>query len=323
MCAGPGWAPVSPSLCCPRCLGRTAWPGGIRGLASAHGPVLATVYQVRLKVVHRTDYRYETPVRRVVQTLRLTPRSSTRQTVLEWFVDGNGSVHAEVDPWGNVTHLHTVDHRTRRVHAEAWGEVETSAEATWCDERGPAPGWYRGPTALIGQWPAIVDLAHACVPDASAGPSLGSPAGRRQLLRMAHAVARRVQYLPGHTDVQTRAETAWQSAAGVCQDQAQVYIAACRAADIPARYVSGYFLSRSAAGQADTESLASHAWAEVCIDVPQRRWLGIDVTHGCPVDERHIAVAVGPDYAACPPVRGVRSGGGAEVMTVQLHIRAA
>jgi hypothetical protein len=31
-------------------------------------------------------------------------------------------------------------------------------------------------------------------------------------------------------------------------------------------------------------------------------------------------VAVGPDYAACPPVRGVRSGGGDESMDVTLQI---
>ena len=66
--------------------------------------------------------------------------------------------------------------------------------------------------------------------------------------------------------------------------------------------------------------LASHAWADVCIDVAQRRWLSIDVTHRCLIDQRHVRLAVGPDYAACPPVRGVRSGGGQESMRVVVKV---
>jgi transglutaminase-like putative cysteine protease len=52
-----------------------------------------------------------------------------------------------------------------------------------------------------------------------------------------------------------------------------------------------------------------------------RRWLSIDVTHECPVDERHVRLAQGPDYTACAPVRGIRSGGGEERMEVQVQIR--
>jgi len=44
------------------------------------------------------------------------------------------------------------------------------------------------------------------------------------------------------------------------------------------------------------------------------------VTHGCVVDERHVQIAVGPDYAACAPVRGVRVGGGVERLTVSIEI---
>ncbi len=38
------------------------------------------------------------------------------------------------------------------------------------------------------------------------------------------------------------------------------------------------------------------------------------------MDERHVRLAVGPDYAACAPVRGVREGGGDESMRVCVSI---
>jgi transglutaminase-like putative cysteine protease len=229
-------------------------------------------------------------------------------------------VHAEVDAWGNVAHLHTVERGVRRLHCEAAGFVETHAEPNWVDDSGPAPAWYRAASTLIGSWPGVIELAQQCLPAVDAGhPEPDLP----RLLDLAAAVAQRVRYRPGSTDVHTTAQAAWQAGAGVCQDQAQVFIAACRAAGVAARYVSGYFCGEAVPGVDETQAaaLASHAWAEVCIDGPGRRWVGVDVTHGCLVDERHVGVAVGPDYAACPPVRGVRSGGGEEMMTVSLQIR--
>jgi transglutaminase-like putative cysteine protease len=103
----------------------------------------------------------------------------------------------------------------------------------------------------------------------------------------------------------------------VCQDQAHVFIAACRAHGVPARYVSGYFYAPQ------SPMLASHAWADVCLDPQHGRWLGVDVTHGCLMDERHVRLAAGPDYAACLPIRGVRHGGGEEAMRVRVDIQPA
>lgn len=287
---------------------------------------------MKLQIVHRTVYRYRQPLRRVVQTLRLTPRRCSRQALLDWTVQGSGSLHPEEDAWGNVAHLHSIDHGARRLSVEAAGVVDTGAESDWIDPLGPAPDWYREASPLVGRWPAITDLALSSLPPGEWAHPLAPQRGVERLLRLAESVRHRVRYRPGSTDVHTTAEAAWLAGQGVCQDQAQVFIAACRAAGLPARYVSGYFLSHAvgaAAGALASASaddadagadLASHAWAEVCIDVPQRRWLGVDVTHACLVDERHVIVAVGPDYAACPPVRGVRSGGGDETMTVQLRI---
>jgi transglutaminase-like putative cysteine protease len=130
-------------------------------------------------------------------------------------------------------------------------------------------------------------------------------------------VRERVRYKAGVTAVDTSAQQALALGEGVCQDHAHVFIAACRAAGLPARYVSGYFHSPAA------PQLASHAWADVCVDRREHRWLSVDITHDGLMDARHVRLAVGPDYAACAPVRGVREGGGEESMRVNVQVRVA
>ena len=152
------------------------------------------------------------------------------------------------------------------------------------------------------------------VPGLMAARARGELPSVADLVALASAVADKVQYRKGSTGVETTALEAFDWELGVCQDQAHVFIAACRASGWPARYVSGYFHSPA------SPELASHAWADVCLDIAARRWLSIDITHLSTMDERHVRLAVGPDYAACAPVRGVREGGGDELMSVRVLV---
>jgi transglutaminase-like putative cysteine protease len=92
-----------------------------------------------------------------------------------------------------------------------------------------------------------------------------------------------------------------------------VFVACCRAAGVPARYVSGYFHAGPA------ESIASHAWVDAWLG-PVQGWLSLDVTHGELTGSRHCRIAVGRDYLDAAPVRGVRRGGGAESMHVAVNV---
>jgi transglutaminase-like putative cysteine protease len=122
-----------------------------------------------------------------------------------------------------------------------------------------------------------------------------------------------VRYEPGATDVHESAARAFARGAGVCQDHSHIYIASCRSAGIPARYVSGYFY----AGKAG--EIASHAWVDVWTGREQG-WMSIDVTHAAPTDGRYCRLAVGRDYLDACPVRGVRRGGGVEEMQVAVSV---
>jgi len=136
----------------------------------------------------------------------------------------------------------------------------------------------------------------------------------RSLLALARAVTQRLPYTRALTSVTSTALQALALGGGVCQDHAHVFLAACRSQGVPARYVSGYFHAPTA------PHLASHAWVDVHLGSEASRWVSIDVTHGCLMDERHVRLAVGPDYAGCPPIRGVREGGGEERMQVTVDI---
>jgi transglutaminase-like putative cysteine protease len=270
---------------------------------------------MRLSIQHETHYEYSAPLQYAMQQLCLTPQNSEHQTVLDWSVVAPGPLFAQRDGWGNAAHSWSLARQKQGRHiyrgsVRAAGRVQTRPAPLLADgAHDPPLALYLRPTALTTADAAITELARGHL-----------RAGRIELpplLALAAAVRERVRYRTGATRVDTTAHEAYALGEGVCQDHAHVFIAACRAAGLAARYVSGYFHSAAA------PELSSHAWADVCVDPHERRWLSVDITHDGLMDERHVRLAVGPDYVACAPVRGVREGGGDETMRVRVQISAA
>lgn len=267
---------------------------------------------MKLSIRHETHYEYSAPLKYALQQLCLTPQANAHQAVDDWHVIAPGQLYAQRDAYGNLAHSWSMaraggGRHVYRGSVTAHGVVQTQPSPWLVDDlAAPHPAFYLRPTPLTAPDAALAALGRLHLQ--------GRGDDETALLALAAAVAARVEYRAGVTHVGTTAGQALALGAGVCQDQAHVFIAACRAAGLPARYVSGYFHSASA------KHLASHAWADVCVDLAARRWLSVDVTHRCTMDERHVRLAVGPDYAACAPVRGVREGGGDEAMSVRVRI---
>lgn len=260
----------------------------------------------RLSIRHTTRYAYSQVLRHAVQELRLTPRSSAHQTVESWTLSAIGPLFELRDAWGNTMHSATLAAPTASTQVVAAGVVRTHPDPCIIDEpQAPSPYLYLRDDPLTQPHPRLAAFAR---------PHLDGGVNEASVLALARAVGERVQYRSGHTDVETTALEAFDWGRGVCQDQAHVLIAACRSCGVPARYVSGYFHAP------DAPDLASHAWVDVCLDLAAARWVSVDVTHACLMDERHVRLAVGPDYDACPPIRGVREGGGEERMTVDVSV---
>lgn len=134
------------------------------------------------------------------------------------------------------------------------------------------------------------------------------------------------KYVKGATHVNSSIEDVLKSRAGVCQDFAHLLLSVLRRRGLPARYVSGYIVPRSATENgSNVEEViggqASHAWAEVF--VPGRGWVGLDPTLGASVGLRHVRIAYGRDYGDVAPVRGVYKGQAGQRLSVDVRVRPA
>lgn len=266
-----------------------------------------------LSISHTTQYRFSHPARYTIQQLRLTPRSDASQRVLHWTIDAPGDMTQQVDAYGNIQHTLVRDDVHEEISIAVAGEVD-SADTAGVVEHHPAEirlprAVYLRPTPLTEPDEAVADFAAPLRAAFAAEPLDG-------LHRLSRAVAEAVDYRKGMTDVESPASHALKAGVGVCQDQAHVFIAAARFLGVPTRYVSGYV--HVIGGEAD--ETASHAWAESWVD--DLGWVAFDVTNEiCPADA-HVRLAVGPDYLACAPVRGIRRGGGIEDMRIQVSVAA-
>lgn len=262
---------------------------------------------MQLHIRHETVYRYGEPVKRSVQNLRLTPRRDPVQRSLSWTIVAPGRQHAQIDAYGNVVHLLTLDEPHREIKIVVSGVVETHDEegAALPDDGKLSPLAYLAETQLTRSDDAIT---------AFASKHLVRAADRKEsLLKLTDSICEVVQYETGSTDVNESASKAFARGKGVCQDQAHVFIACCKTAGIPARYVSGYVYT------GENGHVASHAWVDAWLG-KDMGWMPIDVTHRSLVGGKHCRLAVGRDYMDACPVRGVRRGGGPEEMEVAVRV---
>jgi transglutaminase-like putative cysteine protease len=262
---------------------------------------------MRLKISHRTEYRYDAPVPYALQRLRLVPRGGRTQTVHSWSLKVEGATEEVrfVDQFENDTRLVSVSGDASLIGIDAWGEVETFDTAgVFGEHKGFAPLWlFQHETPLTAPGEAVRELA------ASIGP--GSELDR--LHRLMNTIEARVAYTAGATHAGTTAEEALKLGAGVCQDHTHVFAAAARLLGFPARYVSGYLMMNETVDQA-----ASHAWAEAY--VPALGWVAFDASNGISPDERYVRMAVGRDYRDAMPVSGIRLGWAEEQLAVAITV---
>ncbi|CAM3888110.1 transglutaminase family protein [Pseudomonas wadenswilerensis] len=256
---------------------------------------------MRLTISHETAYHYEDQVRASIQYLRLTPHDSERQQVLSWQLDLPRPVRAQLDPFGNILHVLSLEEPHSDLVIGARGLVDI-------DERREAEHELQSPLPFL-RFTRLTEADEAL--RAFASQQCRKRRDRSALIELMNALNQRMAYRPGSTAVDTSAAQAFAGGAGVCQDHTHAFLACVRSLGVPARYVSGYLFD------SNSQQMASHAWAEAWLE---DAWYSFDVTNQLARPERHLKLAVGLDYLDACPVRGMRRGGGFEQMHAKVLV---
>ena len=252
---------------------------------------------MRLSIRHTTRYRFETPVVHALQRLRLVPKETQGQEILDWHMEYDHA-HEELsyeDQHHNRTTIVAVEPGAHEVTIACSGVVNTSDHAGVIGQHaGHLPLWsFLGQTALTRPGENIRRMVG----------SLDTDSGNRidTLHRLSAGILEQVEYRTGSTTVSTTGEEAFTDGAGVCQDHSHIFIGAARSMGIPARYVSGYLMMNDR-----IEQEATHAWAEAFVE--GLGWVGFDISNGISPDTRYVRVATGRDYRDAAPVTGISFG---------------
>ena len=275
----------------------------------------------RLRVLHTTEVSYPEPVRASFNEARMTPLTLPTQTTLEARVTVAGGVPVWTysDYWGTFVSVFDITEPHQDLMVRAQATVETGqafglarpAPLPWADLRAQASGGRLLEFLLTTPLTTLAPAVAATVIDAVRGADAIEAAEQ-----IVSRVRSQVSYVAGATGVRTNAQEAWDQGQGVCQDLAHVTVALLRAAGLPARYVSGYLHADPSAEPGGSAVGESHAWVEYWTG----SWHAVDPTTNVPVQERHVVVARGRDYADIPPLKGIYHGapGGALKVTVEV-----
>ena len=265
---------------------------------------------MRIRISHRTTYVYKTPAKSIIQILRLTPRSHDGQRVGSWRIDmdADHALRMSEDAFGNIIHTTNIAGPLTRLSVTIDGDVETFDTAgilRGSTERFP-PELYLRSTSLTEADAEVRDFASATLARGS------SPLD--SMHQLMGEISDRITFDSSSTQSETTAVEAYHLKRGVCQDFAHLFIACARHGGVPARYVGGYFLHVDGKAEQD----AGHAWAEAYVD--GLGWIGFDQANCICPHECHVSVARGLDYQGAAPVRGAKSGGDGEELSVAISV---
>ena len=284
-------------------------------------------------IEHTTEYRYSEPATESFSELRLRPRDSLKQKVSRHYtrVEPSVLVESHTDYFGNFVETVSIPFRHPSLVVTSVCDVETKpfndalaavqltvaeARQLYTERRRELHDFLR-PSQIVTFPPGVWALADEFLPPAA--PFTES------LRTLNTHLYQSLRYRPGMTDAGTTVEQFLKFKEGVCQDFAHLMISVCRAAGIPARYVSGYIETDPVLGP-DGEPLdtaligatASHAWLEIFS--PNGLWIGFDPTNNCLESERHVQIGIGRDYADVPPLKGIFQGSNAQSLNVQVRV---
>lgn len=272
---------------------------------------------MRYKIAHITTYTYTQPVELAPHIVRLRPRSDRSQTLHSFSVEvvpEPAGVSDILDIEGNSIVQMWFKELTSQLKIEVRSQVETHCENPF--------------NYLLEPWATHLQIDYPASTLTQLQPYF-HPLGIATSVDMAVSnLAQEVWHSTNGNTVaflgelnqrlyqdckQTIRETGhplpagitWNQKLGSCRDIAIVFIEACRAVGLAARFVSGYN-----EGDPDQNERHLHAWVEVYL--PGAGWRGYDPTQGLAVADRHIAIVASALPRNAAPISGTIRGGGTQ-----------
>lgn len=266
-----------------------------------------------IRIRHTLEYSYDRPVFIEPTTIRLTPRQDPTQRTHEhalrvlpepagatWSIEQDGSAAREC--WFTGEH--------DRLLIECSSLVETLRDNPFDaiithEPASSLPAAY--PSALVPvlgstlaseKTPAVQDWSEA-IAEASGHDTLAFLSNLTDRIFSEFTMEVREEGNP-----QSASETL-SLRRGACRDVAVLFIDACRAQGLAARFVSGYSIH----GPEEITEQELHAWAEVYL--PGAGWRGYDPSLGLATSDGHIALVSAPSHELVAPTTGSFRGTGA------------
>ena len=279
---------------------------------------------MRYRSVHNTQYQYAEPVQLGTHILRLQPRMDGSQRLHYFSCDILPTPRKSID-WLDLE---------GNICRQVWfpdTDITTLTIATQCDvetlRTNPfdylAPEWGitvpldypQSVQRLVEPYlsvphpdsPTVVDWAQQQLHQADGNVGLF-------LTGLTQAIYQTCTYETRHHGPPWPAGIVLAERRGTCRDFSVLFMAACRAVGLAARFVSGY-----QRGDTDQARHDLHAWPEVY--VPGGGWRGFDPTLGLAVADEHITLAAAMNPAQAAPVTGKLHKGQASKSTLEATIR--
>jgi transglutaminase-like putative cysteine protease len=282
-------------------------------------------------VRHRTSYRYLQEVANSRHLAHLAPRNTASQEVKRFDLLVSPVAADRVrgtDFFGNVTDWLSVNEPHIAVDMVAVSEVAAFDPPRHDPDESESGEQVRAYLETMGAETGDIVQYSFDSPLTAFSVDLASYAEEsflpgRPLLAAAIELMARVhadfRYDPTVSDASTPVDRVFEMRAGVCQDFAHVAIAAMRSLGLPARYVSGYLLTKPPPGRERLIGAdASHAWFSVW--APPFGWVDLDPTNNLLPGSGHITVAWGRDYSDVAPINGTVTGGGDHLIEVAVDV---
>ncbi len=290
------------------------------------------------QIYHKTEYHYQDIVTFSHNIARLQPRENEAQKLIEFSLEKDPESFEEslfVDQFGNTnTHLLIrKPHRTLTIIAHSTIDISPEILGAKIAHIQSSSSTYQEALSALSVFSRDTIQAKQFlfpsdrIPKASQSIrayALESFAPSRDLFEAGVEFMGRIyddfKFLPGFSDVTTPTQEIFEAKQGVCQDFAQLAIAALRAIGLPARYMSGYIETLPPKGKEKLFGAdASHAWYSLFI--PGAGWISFDPTNNLIPKEQHILLGYGRDYQDIAPLKGVLLGSGESKLSVMVDVR--